>query len=937
MSTPTSYLRHVTRHRRGTCLIAGLLLLFVIGFSFDYAVSLDCMSCSVRICLLLHKISRLRSSLVQIARGSVDIGKDRQVALYRNGAETRTWPRRRQLRAEDVYWSLAVAATSVSLRHSLHEMQSPITRCFRSSSPGKLLIRRLLAAQNHVTVLDLIFHQDEVDAIHRDIPESESLLRVVIGDIRDEDALGDALTRDVVGVIHLAAVSRVGWCLENEPDCEDVNVRGTELVMAAVEARKMDAWFIQASSREVYGNAKSFPVSEDAPNTPANAYGRTKSDAEVVVRRHNLRAVLLRLSNVYGGLADHRERLIPAIVSNALSHRTIQMVGGNQDLDMVHIDDVVHAFTLAIDLLQKGNSKEIEAFNVGTGTSASAMDIIRKVLALTNSSSPLQIIPGDDRFPDHYIGTTTKSAELLGFTARVGVDEGLIRLVAAFYSDTIGYIDRRIDTECRDQPVYSTHDLVTLDGCTGSVGVDGPSGMEYLAASKPAGDLTTWEWLDTDEVQAWKFHVRDVAADHAIVSFTQDIAGTQVTFQTTEKGHLFGAQSQFVARVDPHTGHIGLTFEKSRDPLVPAHMRDQTSTARFRLTPFCCPGKPAPWPFFLDDPIASAISDTRTGTYRFFNASQRVTQCDHLRRAKRISSERLAALERYTPPFELRQASLPTGQPYQWRIRGLDHCTNLCDHPTVCLDTGDCACAQSACVPRIRYPFTAFANVTGLSYPPPTINWDEVETNDPLILIRKVAQSSWLNVLRPGARRYLQSTPAWPSINLTRLPDDVQENRDTNWGDFNKLQSTPHGCFSADSVMERGVKMLSDDYRKDSLVFMPYFAGTQMVSDSVSYGSLGADSNYRCHPSSRGSTMSSNTTCHLTSTRPTSSSPLRLTGESATRFCTTCGGSGIGAVWLRKWSVFRAGSRWGTSTVHVRPSLLPLCYLASVVWCADRV
>lgn len=109
-------------------------------------------------------------------------------------------------------------------------------------------------------------------------------------------------------MIHLAAVSRVGWCLENEPDCDDVNVRGTELVIDAIESRKMNAWFIQASSREVYGNAESFPVPEDAPNTPANAYGRTKSDAEAVIRRHSLPAILLRLSNVYGGLADHRLR-----------------------------------------------------------------------------------------------------------------------------------------------------------------------------------------------------------------------------------------------------------------------------------------------------------------------------------------------------------------------------------------------------------------------------------------------------------------------------------------------------------------------------------------------------------------------------------------------------------------------------------------------------
>lgn len=638
------------------------------------------------------------------------------------------------------------------------------------------------------------------------------------------------MTRDIVGVIHLAAVSRVGWCLENEPDCHDVNVRGTQNVLEKIKSTGNKAWFLQASSREVYGNAVEFPVSEDAPNTPANAYGQTKSDAEAVIRSQGIRSILLRLSNVYGGLADHRERLIPAIVSSALSHRVIQMVGGNQDLDMVHIDDVVHGFLAAVSRLERGEGTGVEAYNIGTGTSASAMTIIRKVLALTNSSSPLQILPGDNRFPDYYIGTTKKAADELDFKTRVGIDEGIVRLVSAFYRETISFIEQRIASTCTTRRSYRTEDLVRLDGCSGTLGVDGPSGMEYLAMKTDSGELPAWEWLDTDSIQTWKFHVNSVQGDHVVFSFTQESGGKDITFATTEKGHLFGSQSRFAASIIPGTNYVSIAFEDSGNPLIPEHMADRVRETRYRLTPFCCPGKSAPWPFFEEDPLASAISDTRTGTHRDFNASQSATMCDRLDDARTVVMSRLSRIDPLVRPFHLEEAILPTGQPYAWRQRGLDHCTNLCDHPTICLDTGSCACAQSACVSRVRYPFFAFANVSGLSYPPPTINWDEVETNDPLILIRKVASSSWLNVLRPHARRYLQSSLSWPTIHLTRLPDDVQENRDTNWGDFNKLQSTPHGCFSADSVMERGVKLLSTEYKPDSLVFMPYFAGTQMAS-----------------------------------------------------------------------------------------------------------
>jgi nucleoside-diphosphate-sugar epimerase len=700
---------------------------------------------------------------------------------------------------------------------------------------GKSLIRRLLASHNHITVLDLIFHQDEINAIRRDFPNADSLLKVVQGDILDDEALEDALTDDITGIIHLAAVSRVGWCLENEPDCHDVNVGGTKKVIETMKNKGVKAWFLQASSREVYGNALEFPVPETAPNTPANAYGQTKSDAEAVIQSQGIRAILLRLSNVYGGLADHRERLIPAIITSALSHRTIQMVGGNQDLDMVHIDDVVHGFLAAVRRLEMGEGKGVEAYNIGTGKSASAMAMIKKVLHLSNSSSPLQILPGDNRFPDYYIGTTKKAENELGFKAEVDIDEGIVRFISAFYHETISFIDGKLASTCSTPRTYRTNDLASLDGCSGTIGIDGPGGMEYLSMTANGGDLPAWEWLDTDEIQNWNFHVVSGSDDRVVMTFTQQTGDRDVTFATTEKGHLLGSQSRFAASIIAGTNHVSLKFEDSGNPLVPDHMTDKLRETRYRITPFCCPGKPTPWPFFEEDPFASAVSDTRTGNHRFFNASQTVTMCTRLDAARTAAQSRLDSIKQLARPYQLVEGSLPTGQPHAWRQRGLDHCTNLCDHPTTCLDTGDCACTQSACVARIRYPFTAFANVSGLSYPPPTINWDEVETNDPLILIRKVASSSWLNVLQPHARRYLQSSPSWPDIHLTRLPDEVQSNRDTNWGDFNKLQSTPHGCFSADSVLERGVKLLAAEYKPESLVFMPYFAGTQMVCVIMSH------------------------------------------------------------------------------------------------------
>lgn len=116
-----------------------------------------------------------------------------------------------------------------------------------SLTTGKQVITRLLSGANPmpITVLDKIFYDDEVEAIRKAFPKAD--LRVVIGDIRDTTKLREAMTSDVVGVINFAAVSRVLWCLENEKDCEAVNVGGVGKILEEFKGH----WFIQASSREV--------------------------------------------------------------------------------------------------------------------------------------------------------------------------------------------------------------------------------------------------------------------------------------------------------------------------------------------------------------------------------------------------------------------------------------------------------------------------------------------------------------------------------------------------------------------------------------------------------------------------------------------------------------------------------------------------------------
>lgn len=215
------------------------------------------------------------------------------------------------------------------------------------TAAGKNLVHRLLASSTPVTIIDKIFYQEELDELHEEHPQARNLLQVMLGDIRNVSAWDQVMTPDVAGVIHLAAVSRVMWCAENQSDCFDVNGRGTEVAMEALaKLNQLDQgqrWFLLASSSEVYGNPKALPVTENSEIIPLNPYGESKRRAEESVERSiaevrkaksagSLYAVALRLATVYGGAFDPIDRLTPSAVTQALAHQVIQVEGGEQQV-----------------------------------------------------------------------------------------------------------------------------------------------------------------------------------------------------------------------------------------------------------------------------------------------------------------------------------------------------------------------------------------------------------------------------------------------------------------------------------------------------------------------------------------------------------------------------------------------------------------------------
>lgn len=260
------------------------------------------------------------------------------------------------------------------------------------------------------------------------------------------------------GVIHLAAISRVIWGEQNPQLCRQVNVDGTRNIIEACLESPNNPWLIYASSREVYGQQDTFPVNEDCTYRPHNHYARSKIDAENLVNQaqeKGLQTSILRFSNVFGGLSDYSERVVPAFCSNALNGSPLYVNGGDSLLDFTYVDDVVKGIIQVIKLMTMQN-ESLPAIHFTTGKATSLLELANLAVSLCNSSSEIILKQKDSIYPSKFFGDYTRANSLLGWqpeydmkTAILEYLEKLKTNIAILYPSTMVGINENFESDTR--------------------------------------------------------------------------------------------------------------------------------------------------------------------------------------------------------------------------------------------------------------------------------------------------------------------------------------------------------------------------------------------------------------------------------------------------------------------------------------------------------
>jgi UDP-glucose 4-epimerase len=253
---------------------------------------------------------------------------------------------------------------------------------------------------------------------------------VVEGSITDLVTLHRVLA-GADGVFHLAAL----WlyeCVHQPRAAVEVNIGGTYNVVEACQAAGVKR-VVYSSSASVYGDALFTPMTEEHPLANRTVYGATKIAGEQLFRafneQHRLDYVGLRYMNVYGPRMDDRGAYVSVIMKVLdridRGERPVVFGDGSQAYDFVHVDDVARANVLAMK-----SAASDEMFNVGMGVETTINDLVTRLLALTGSALQPEYRPQEQMFVTRRVGSTEMAERLLGFRARVGLDEGLESVVA---------------------------------------------------------------------------------------------------------------------------------------------------------------------------------------------------------------------------------------------------------------------------------------------------------------------------------------------------------------------------------------------------------------------------------------------------------------------------------------------------------------------------
>lgn len=317
---------------------------------------------------------------------------------------------------------------------------------------GCNMAARLAAAGRNVLVLDNLSRagtEHNLSWLSQRFPRQ---IRILIADIRDEEAVCYAVER-ARRVFHFAAQVAVTTSLTYPQHDHQVNATGTLNVLEALRRRREPPPLLFTSTNKVYGELSDIAleltplgyqpvdpvirakgVDESRPLSLCSPYGCSKGAADQYVldyaRSYGLPVVVFRMSCIYGPrqFGNEDQGWVAHFVRQTLAGEGARIYGdGHQTRDVLFIDDLVEA---ALRALERLPATAGEVFNVGGGVGqAVSLNGLLQLLGRLHGTTPEIHIedwrPSDQRY---YVSDSGKLSRTTGWRPQLSVEQGVHRL-----------------------------------------------------------------------------------------------------------------------------------------------------------------------------------------------------------------------------------------------------------------------------------------------------------------------------------------------------------------------------------------------------------------------------------------------------------------------------------------------------------------------------
>ena len=305
---------------------------------------------------------------------------------------------------------------------------------------GSNLVRKLLAEEAHVTVLDSLIPEYGGNEFNlADLRDHEGLI-INISDVRDPHSM-ERLVADHEILFNLAGQTSHLDSMENPFNDLDVNAKAQLSILEACRKVNPEVKIVFASTRQIYGRPKYLPVDEKHPWHPVDVNGVNKMAGEwfhiVYNDVYGIRASVLRLTNTYGPrmrVKDARQTFLGIWIRLLLEGKPIKVFGdGKQRRDYNYVDDVVEALLLAASD-QRANGK---IFNLGSPEALSLEDSARIMTEQVRGSFYEKIpFPPDRKAIDvgDFVCDPSAFCETFGWKPKTTFAQGIEKTLA-FYQE----------------------------------------------------------------------------------------------------------------------------------------------------------------------------------------------------------------------------------------------------------------------------------------------------------------------------------------------------------------------------------------------------------------------------------------------------------------------------------------------------------------------